>query len=92
MDLLNSSVVKRSGGKTNHNELGFACRSAAQRPCGAAAARHAVCSSFFQGHDIVGTSLQVSPEKFAPEGLCTCMPGWCLGLSAYFLPEQSSQL
>jgi hypothetical protein len=32
------------------------------------------------GFDIVsGVSLRMSPEKFAPERLCSCMPGWYLG-------------
>ena len=31
------------------------------------------------GYEVVAASLEVSPEKFAPGRLCTCMPGWCLG-------------
>ena len=36
--------------------------------------------AFVGGFDLFNTSIQISPDKFAPEKLCACSPGWTLGL------------
>lgn len=53
--------------------------------------KHCTCPSFIhpsrfefllsglQGFNLLNTSIQISPEKFAPERLCACPPGWILG-------------
>ena len=41
------------------------------------------CCSFVEGYDLDSTSIQITPEKFAPDRLCSCSPGWipsCLRL------------
>lgn len=35
--------------------------------------------SGLRGFDLVNTSIKISPEKFAPDRLCACSPGWILG-------------
>ena len=36
-----------------------------------------------QGYDVLPKSFQISPELFAPERLCSCLPGWRLEETQY---------